>query len=589
MDEMALRMMGVHSLAMPSFILLTILILSSDLAVGLNLSEIMYNPSGSDTGMEWIELYDDGCNGLDLEQYRLFESGTNHIINSWNNISMCNYALICDDCSLLLDTADIPYPVAIYESSFSLSNVGEYIAIKEGDDVIASINYSGLTTVPEGFSLMIYNNTWMASQSPGGSPGAENFYESTYTNNTMNSSLNATNSTINITINATTQNATINITIGNGTNTTSNETINSTHNSTNDGSFPCLLSATIEIRDDPGVFANKAQIKFRSRIMNNGSYYDGEFYMEYWIEDILGTTVKDKIITRNDNEKSFTPNIAEEDKVLMIRNRIINASCDIDESSNTSSNRTLIVINPEYSPPVSSCKAPSPSSQKSGSGSSSCMCPAPSSQTIIDGAEEGENTASSNITISDITMSKDLLSVKMRIHKGDTRKSVVEIYVGSMGLEREQKYSEVHKIKMLTKYQTIEAELPIYINAKPRNCSDTFIIVEGIDANLSQNVDICPLINGVTMETGMMSYSENPDTLQGADGSWHERYAASEDTSEDNSSFRKYAHNDTGLTSYAVYSSPNQANKGYSMIGIIGLSTAGIVFLGRKMLHWRKR
>ena len=46
----------------------------------LQISEIMYDPSGSDTGHEWIEIYNDGEVAVDVKTLKLYENNTNHSI-----------------------------------------------------------------------------------------------------------------------------------------------------------------------------------------------------------------------------------------------------------------------------------------------------------------------------------------------------------------------------------------------------------------------------------------------------------------------------------------------------------------------------
>jgi hypothetical protein len=51
-------------------------------ATGVSITEIMFNPQGSDSGREWIEITlnkSDGC--INLSEYKVFEEGINHKIS----------------------------------------------------------------------------------------------------------------------------------------------------------------------------------------------------------------------------------------------------------------------------------------------------------------------------------------------------------------------------------------------------------------------------------------------------------------------------------------------------------------------------
>ena len=42
------------------------------------INEIMYDLEGTDTGREWIEIYNNSNSSVDLSSYKLFEADTNH-------------------------------------------------------------------------------------------------------------------------------------------------------------------------------------------------------------------------------------------------------------------------------------------------------------------------------------------------------------------------------------------------------------------------------------------------------------------------------------------------------------------------------
>jgi len=173
----------------------------------LQITGIMFNPDGADTGREWIEIKlnsSDGC--INLTEYKLFEEDTNHNIYKYDSDIFCKYAILSSDVNKFLQ--DYPYSnntnnsnqsdIKLYKSTFSLSNSGEDIAIKKGNEIIDEINYTllieNLDTI-EGHSLEYYSDYWRVSELSKGNPGRI-IVENTTANITINNE-----TTINTTIN----------------------------------------------------------------------------------------------------------------------------------------------------------------------------------------------------------------------------------------------------------------------------------------------------------------------------------------------------------------------------------------------------
>ncbi len=106
----------------------------------VRINEVTYDLNGTDTGHEWIELYSD--EPINISGWKLYEASTNHgltIVNgSW---IIEGYVIIADDTSIFL--SDYPnYNGALIDSSFSLDNNGESLAIKNKSlDIINQVNY----------------------------------------------------------------------------------------------------------------------------------------------------------------------------------------------------------------------------------------------------------------------------------------------------------------------------------------------------------------------------------------------------------------------------------------------------------------
>ena len=110
------------------------------------INEIMYDIGGSDDGYEWIEVYNTGFGDVDLSTLKFFEAETNHAISAFNGgtsvISSAGFAIVAEDPEkFLIDWPD--YQGLIFDSSFSLSNEGETLTIKDADgNIIDQISYT---------------------------------------------------------------------------------------------------------------------------------------------------------------------------------------------------------------------------------------------------------------------------------------------------------------------------------------------------------------------------------------------------------------------------------------------------------------
>jgi hypothetical protein len=161
-------------------VLIALLIaLSFSVYAEVMISEIMYNPDGSDTGREWIEVYNSGSSDVNIQSWKLREENSNHAIASFQGdyiIPSQGFMIIArNGNSFLLDHPG--YFGDIVTATFSLSNTGENISILDSsftdqDDLI----YANLSA--EGYSIEIIDpaldNSLMANWKSGiydGDPG----------------------------------------------------------------------------------------------------------------------------------------------------------------------------------------------------------------------------------------------------------------------------------------------------------------------------------------------------------------------------------------------------------------------------------
>lgn len=147
-------------------------------APNLAITEIMYNASGTDDGREWIEIRNDGASSASLDDVRFLEGGTNHqLIFARGSAALAagGYTVIADDANQFL--ADYPsFSGSLFDSSFSLSNDGETLALTFNGSTSHSVSYASSTGARgDGNSLQLISGTWQASTP---TPGTVNVFSS---------------------------------------------------------------------------------------------------------------------------------------------------------------------------------------------------------------------------------------------------------------------------------------------------------------------------------------------------------------------------------------------------------------------------
>lgn len=143
-------------------------------APNLVITEIMYNASGTDDGREWIEIRNDGPSVATLDDVRFLEGGTNHRLTFvQGNASLASgaYAVIADNAAQFLSNHPI-FSGNLFDSSFSLLNDGETLALTWSGSTFHSVTYSSSTGASgDGNSLQLINGAWQANVP---TPGAAN-------------------------------------------------------------------------------------------------------------------------------------------------------------------------------------------------------------------------------------------------------------------------------------------------------------------------------------------------------------------------------------------------------------------------------
>lgn len=101
----------------------------------IEFTEIMYDPTGSDAGREWIEVRNASSESVDVSALKLFEEGVHHGLKPIAGGTVLvggQYAVIADDSvTFMLDWP--AYSGVLFDSSFSLKNTGEALVLRNKD------------------------------------------------------------------------------------------------------------------------------------------------------------------------------------------------------------------------------------------------------------------------------------------------------------------------------------------------------------------------------------------------------------------------------------------------------------------------
>ena len=359
------------------------LLLLLSVSYALQISEIMYNPSGSDTGREWVEIYNDG-EALDLGNIKLRTDETDHSLGAVL-LAPGGYAVIAQDNATFL--LDYEFNGTCIDSSWTgLSNsVNKTIVLKNSTFVFDNITYEPLAA--EGMSLC-RNVSWYEC-SP--TPGMENIIVEP-------PDFTSTNST-------------------------------------------CNVSMKIEA---PELYTSGYSI-----VVNDTSCGEKNMTIEYWIEDLFGTIVKDMFNTTQSVacEKSiartWTPDV-EGSEAYVIFSRIAASTC-----GDANASRMIVVKGVQ---------------------------PAAASSISITGADDEASFGES-------------ANIDLYVYRGDADKYAIDIYVEKDGV----KVSSISKFHAGSRMEGYEVQIPVQI--KP-NCNAEYadgtynIVAEGLDVQVTRQIKI---------------------------------------------------------------------------------------------------
>lgn len=170
-----------------NFYFIVFIIFFATLLVFINLShaqelifsEIMYDPQGSDTGNEWVEIFNKSSSTLNIESDFRFNNGSNHVMNLISGpaeINSENFFVITNSAQNFLNNYP-EYTLTLFESSYSLNNTGGVVKLLQGINLISeqpyinSIGASDNGKTLERINLSGSENIWQESYLVGGTPG----------------------------------------------------------------------------------------------------------------------------------------------------------------------------------------------------------------------------------------------------------------------------------------------------------------------------------------------------------------------------------------------------------------------------------
>jgi hypothetical protein len=110
----------------------------------VKITEIMYDPEGSDTKREWIEVFNAGSSDVDLSTYFFFENNIYHklVAQSGALLESGAYAILVDSVAeVVAEYTD--FMGKLFDSTFSLNNTGETVSIANSSkQILDTFTYS---------------------------------------------------------------------------------------------------------------------------------------------------------------------------------------------------------------------------------------------------------------------------------------------------------------------------------------------------------------------------------------------------------------------------------------------------------------
>src|SRR3989344_1186282 len=185
-----------------AFIILCVLAIPQAVRAGVVISEVMYNPQGTEAGREWIELYNSGSEDVPLVggagsgSWRIADSSNHTLTDPAGGVGRGSlvvpaggYLVVASDPSVFMGEYLGQYSVV--KSSISLNNTGATVSLIDGTGAtISSLAYtSGMGGADNGASLQdAGGGTWVSALPTPGAANATQSYTPPDTEDESNSS-----------------------------------------------------------------------------------------------------------------------------------------------------------------------------------------------------------------------------------------------------------------------------------------------------------------------------------------------------------------------------------------------------------------
>ena len=398
---------------------------------GVHLTEVMYNPPGSDNNKEFVEVY---APNTSLSGWLIGDLSSNDTLVLLGS-GTSDYALIVEE-FFLRNNTNISYYSAGATIGNNLNNVKDSIFLyAPNGSLVDSVAYDGTLANDNGYTLEYIDNNWVESDIIGGTPGRG--YINRNFDNLSNISENTTiqNDSVNLITNGSQSNNTG--LQSNNTDLQSNNTglqSNNTNETISDELYyheTSTCNSKISISTLKDVFVAGEKIKYNFHINSTE-----DFVIEYWIEDISGGIVKKKYNTTKLSQKSWTPSVC---GTYLIKAEL-HSSCN-----KTIAQKLVGVRCEQFAEKFDITKIPD--------------------------AEFG-----------------DIIRVEIIIEKGTTAKSVVEIYIED---DENIKLSETTKVTVSQKNSRTKLSVPVLIK---ENCAletgDYTLVVKGLGIETKEQIYI---------------------------------------------------------------------------------------------------
>jgi hypothetical protein len=141
------------------------------------ITEVMYDVEGSDSGREWIEVTNTSASAIDISTWKFFENGTNHgltlVAGDANMQSGASFIVADNTDKFFIDNPS--FSGNVFDSSFSLKNTGELIAIRDAElnDIDVLTYDPEVGADGDGNSLQLVSSSWIASTPTAGSASVD--------------------------------------------------------------------------------------------------------------------------------------------------------------------------------------------------------------------------------------------------------------------------------------------------------------------------------------------------------------------------------------------------------------------------------